>query len=103
MSFSLAASKILSFCFILGNVIMMCFGVFFFGSNLLGLYELPGHGYLFSSPNWGSFLSLFFQISFEFLGLTLLLLVSLCADIFPFHVICWELPCLVSEAVTPHD
>ena len=35
-SFSLAASKIFSFCVILGNVIMMCLGVFLLGSNFSG-------------------------------------------------------------------
>ena len=33
VSFSLAAFKILSFSLILGNVIMMCLGVCYFGSN----------------------------------------------------------------------
>ena len=36
VSFSPAASKILSFSLILGNVIIMCFGVFLLGSNFFG-------------------------------------------------------------------
>ena len=36
VSFSLAASKILSLSLILGNVIMMCLGVFLLGSSFLG-------------------------------------------------------------------
>ena len=40
VSFSLAACEILSL--ILGNVIMMCFGVFLLGPTSLGLSGLPG-------------------------------------------------------------
>ena len=36
VSFSLAAFKILSLSLILGNVIMVCFGVCFLGSNFFG-------------------------------------------------------------------
>ena len=36
VSFSLAAFKILSLSLILGNLMMMCLGVVFFGSNLFG-------------------------------------------------------------------
>ena len=36
VSFFLAAFKILSLSLILGNVIMMCFGVYFLGSNFFG-------------------------------------------------------------------
>ena len=35
---------------------------------------LPGLACLFPSPDWGIFLSLFFQIDFQFLALSLLLL-----------------------------
>ena len=70
VSFSLAASKIPSFSLVLGNVIMMCLGVFLLGSSFLGLSELPGlPGSLFPSPDWGSSPSLFVQISFQFLAL----------------------------------
>ena len=54
VSLSLAASKILSFCLILGNVIMMCLGVFLLGRDpaSLGLSELPGlPGSLFPLPD----------------------------------------------------
>ena len=39
--------------------------------------ELPGLVCLFPLPDWGTFLSLFFQISFQFLALPLLLLTPL--------------------------
>ena len=72
LSFSLAAFKILSFCFILGNVIMMCLGVFLLRPTSLGPSELPGlPGSLFPSPDWGSFPSIFVQISFQFLAVVL--------------------------------
>ena len=68
MSFSLVASKILSLLLILGNLMMMCLGVFLLGSHSLELSELPGlPGSLFPLPDWGSFPSLCFQISFHFL------------------------------------
>ena len=48
------------------------------GPTSLGLSELTGlPGRLFPLPDWGSFLSLFFQISFQCLALPLLLLASL--------------------------
>ena len=37
LSFSLAAFRILSLYLILGNLMMMCFGVFLFGSNFFGI------------------------------------------------------------------
>ena len=77
VSFSLAAFKILSLSLILGDIIMMCLGVCFLGSNffgLSGLSRLPGS--LFPLPEWGSS-PLFFQISFQFLALHLLLLAAL--------------------------
>ena len=68
VSFSLVASKILSLLLILGNLMMMCLGVFLLGSHSLELSELPGlPGSLFPSPHQGSFPSLFVQISFHFL------------------------------------
>ena len=42
VSFSLSASKMLSFSLILANVIMMCLRVCFLGPTPLGLSELPG-------------------------------------------------------------
>ena len=36
VSFSLAASKILSLSYLLGNAVMMCLGVCFLGSNFFG-------------------------------------------------------------------
>ena len=75
VSFPFAASKILSFCLILGNLIMMCASL---GPSSLGLYELPGlPGSLFLLPDWRSSPSLFFQISFPFPALPLLLLAPL--------------------------
>ena len=62
VSLSLAAFKILSLSFILGNVIMMCLGVCFLGSNFFGT-ELPGVGGLFPLPHWGSSPSLLFQVN----------------------------------------
>ena len=78
VSFSLAASKILSLFLILGNVIMMCFHVFLLGPTSLGLSEIPRlPGSLFPLTDWESSPSLFVQISFQFLALPLLLLVPL--------------------------
>ena len=54
----------------------MCLGVVLFGSILFGTV-LSGLVYLFHLLNWGSFISLFFQISFQFLALFLLLLAPL--------------------------
>ena len=59
---------------------LMCLGVFLFGSSLTsvglsGLPRLPGS--LFPLPDWGSFPSLFVQISFRFLAVVLLLLAPL--------------------------
>ena len=78
VSFSLAAFKILSFSLILGNVIMICLGVFSLGPTSLGLSELPElPGSLFPLPDQGSSPSLCFQISFQILTLPLLLLAPL--------------------------
>ena len=69
LCFSLAAFKILSLSLILVNVIIMCLGMFLLlGSDLPGLTES-----LFSLPDWGSFPSLCFQISFQFLAIPILL------------------------------
>ena len=65
LSFSLAASKILSLSLILGNVIMM-YLVCFLGSNFFG--TLRSSGCLFPLPDRGSLASLFVQISFQFLA-----------------------------------
>ena len=77
VSFSLPAFKSLSLSLILGNIIMTCLGVCCLGPNFFGISELPGlPGSLFPSPNWGSS-PLFFQISFQLLGLPLLLVAPL--------------------------
>ena len=72
VSFSLAAFKILPLSLTLGHLIMMCLGVFLLGSNFFGS-ELPGLACLVPSPDLGSSPSLFFQISFQFLALLLIL------------------------------
>ena len=78
LSFPLAPFKIFSLSSFLGNLIMMCLGVFLLGPASLGLSELPGlPGSLFPLPAWGSSPSLFVQISFHFFVLPLLLLVPL--------------------------
>ena len=76
--FSLAAFNILSLSLTFGSLIMICLGVGLFASTCLGLSVLPGLACLFPSPNQGIFLSLFFQIDFQFLALYLLLLAPLC-------------------------
>ena len=74
VSFSLAVFRIFSLSLILGNLMMMCLGVFLFGSNLFGTLWLPGlPGSLFPSPDWGNSPSLFAQISFQLLTVLLLL------------------------------
>ena len=74
LSFLFVVLKIFSLSLILVNVIMMCLGVFLLGPISLGLSEFPGlPESLFPLPDWGSFPSLFVQISFQFLGLLLLL------------------------------
>ena len=72
VSFPLAAFKILSLSLTFGILIMLCLVVGLFASILFGLTELPGLACLFPSPNQGSFLSLFFQIGFQFLAIFLL-------------------------------
>ena len=53
---------------------MMYVGVASLGQTCLGVSKLPGLlGILFPLPDWGSSPSLFFQISFQFLALPLLL------------------------------
>ena len=88
VSFSLAALNILSLSLILGNVFMItlrestvresalvCASL---GPTFLGLFELPGlPRSLFPLPDWGTYLSLFVQISFQFLALPFLLLTPL--------------------------
>ena len=78
ISFPISAFRILSLSLILGNAIMMCLGVFLFGSNFFRtLSFLDFLEVLFPLPDWGSSPSLFFQISFQFLALPLLLLAPL--------------------------
>ena len=80
VSLSLADFKILSLSLILGNVIMMCASL---GPSSLGLYELPGlPGSLFLLPDWRSSPSLFFQINFQFLALSLFFLICFSDDLF---------------------
>ena len=71
--FSLAVFKILSLSLTFGVLIMMHLGVVLFASILFGFYVLPRLVCLFPSPNQENFLSLFFQINFQFLTLPLLL------------------------------
>ena len=62
---------------------MMCLGPI-----SLGLSELPGFpGSLFPLPDWGSFPSLFFQVSSQFLALPLLLLAPCDSDVGMFKVV----------------
>ena len=44
---------------------MMCLGMLLFRSNLFGISELPGLVCLFPSPDWRSYLSLFFSNKFS--------------------------------------
>ena len=88
VSFSLAAFKILSLSLILGNIIMMCLGVCFPGSNFLGLSEPPGlPGSVFPLPDQGSSPSIFVQISFQFLGLPLLFWHPYDSDVGTFKIV----------------
>ena len=74
VSFSLAAFKILSLSLILGNVIMMCLGVCFLGSNFFGTLSTSWTSWKFISfARLEKSPSLCFQISFQFLALPLLL------------------------------
>ena len=57
------------------------------GASCFGLSELPGLVCLFPSPDCGSFLSLFFQISFQFLALVLLLWYPCNSDTGMFKVV----------------
>ena len=76
--FSLAAVMILSLSLILGNVTLMCFKYASLGPTSLGFSELAGlPGSLFPLSDWGSSPSLYFQKSFQFLALPLLLLTPL--------------------------
>ena len=71
--FSLAAFKILSLSLTFGILIIMCVGVGLFASVLFGDSVLPGFACLFPSPGQGSFILLLFQVDFQFLALSLLL------------------------------
>ena len=77
VSFSLAASKIRSFYLILGNVIMMCLGVFLLGSSFFGTLWASWTSQNSISFNRTLFPSLFVQISFQFFALPLLFLAPL--------------------------
>ena len=58
------------------------------GPTTLGFSELPGFpGSLFPLPDWGSFPSLFVQISFQFLALVLLLWYPCNSDTGMFKVV----------------
>ena len=76
--FSLAAFKFFSLSLTFGILTMMFLGVVIFGSNLFDtLCDSQTCMSIFFS-NQGIFLSLFFQISFQFLALLCLFLASLC-------------------------
>ena len=72
LCFSLAAFKILCLSLTLVNL-MMCLGVFLFVSNFFGTLWASWTYMSISFTMLGSFLSLFFQISFQFLVLSCLL------------------------------
>ena len=80
---SLAAFKILSLSLTFGILIMVCLVVGLIASCCLGLSVLSGLAYLFPLPNYATFLSSFFQIDFQFLALSLLLLAPQCCE-------CWN-------------
>ena len=69
VSFSLAAFKILSLSLTFGILIMMCLGVVLFVSILFGILWASWTCVSITLPNSESFLSLFVQISFQFLAL----------------------------------
>ena len=74
VSFSLDASKILSLSLILGNVIMMCLGLCFLGSNFFGtLWASWTSWKSISFARLGSSPSLFVSNKFSILALPLLL------------------------------
>ena len=77
VSFSLAAFRNFSLSLILGNLMMMCLGVFLFESNFFGTLWASWTSWKSISLDWGSFPSLFVQISFQFFVLPLLLLAPL--------------------------
>ena len=82
VSLSIAAFKILFLSLILANVIMMCLRVFLLGSKFFRTLCASWTSWktsrkTFPLPDWGSSPSLFFQISFQFLALPLLLLAFL--------------------------
>ena len=77
LCFPLAAFNILSLSLTFGILIMTCLDVVLFGSNLFGALWVSWIVCLFPLPNQGGFLSLFFQISFQFLARPLLLLAPL--------------------------
>ena len=66
----------------------MCLGCASLGPTSSGLSELPGlWRSLFPLPDWGSSPSLYFQISFPFLALPLLLLAPYDLDVGTFKVV----------------
>ena len=80
LCFSLAAFNILSLSLTFGILIIICPGVGLFPTFLFGTL-LPGLACLCPSSNQGSFLSLFFQIDFQSLVLSLLPLSPLDANV----------------------
>ena len=78
VSFSLDAFKVLAFSLILANVIMMCLGVCFLESNFFGtLWASWTSWKSYFLCQIGEVLHYFFQVSFQFLSLPLLLLTPL--------------------------
>ena len=65
VSFPLAAFKILSLSLILGNLMMMCLGVFLFGSNLFGTTMSLLELYVQFFARLGKFSFLFFLDKFS--------------------------------------
>ena len=78
VSFSLAASKILSFSLILGNAIIICLHLCFLGSNFFRTLSFLDFLEVYFLCQIGEILlHFFFQIHFPFLALLLLFLVPL--------------------------
>ena len=87
LCFSLIAFQILSLFLNLGIILTMSLGVVLFVSVLFGTFCASqtemSRKHLFPLPNQGSFLLLFFQIGFQFLALSLLLMAPLLCE-------CWK-------------
>ena len=84
LCFSLAAYKILSLSLTFGILIMMCFGVVLFGSNLFGTLCFLDLYLYFLHQIREVFFHYFFPISFQFLALSLLLLAFYDSDVAMF-------------------